>query len=237
MLVTGAAGEIGAHLAAHFAGRGWSVVGADIRAPRAAVPGVDVRIVDLADGAAASAAFADIARTHGAMGVLVNCAGRIANAPLVALGANGWTVHDFALWDSVIASSLTTAFHASALAVKTMLEARAPGLVINVSSVCAAGNPGQAAYSAAKAGLNGLTLALAKELGPAGIRVVGLAPGYCDTASMRDSVPAARLPRVVGAVPLRRLGTLEDIAGAVDFIIANQYVNGTIVELDGGLVI
>jgi 3-oxoacyl-[acyl-carrier protein] reductase len=222
ILITGAAGEIGGHLARHFAALGWTVVGVDVRQPDRAMPGVEFRSVDLTDGATVAAVFAEIARTHGAMDVLINCAGRIANAPLVALGSDGWTVHDFALWDSVIASSLTTCFHASALVVKGMLESRKRGVIVNVSSVCAAGNPGQVAYSAAKAGLNGLTLSLAKELGPSGIR---------------DNVPASRLARVIGTVPLKRLGTLDEITSAVDFIIANDYICGTILELDGGLVL
>ncbi len=237
ILITGAAGEIGGHLARHFAALRWTVVGVDVRRPDAAPAGVEFRCVDLADGAVVAEAFAEIARTHGAMDVLINCAGRIANAPLVALGTDGWSVHNFDLWDSVIASSLTTCFHASALVVKGMLESRKRGVIVNVSSVCAAGNPGQVAYSAAKAGLNGLTLSLAKELGPSGIRVVGLAPGYCDTESMRDNVPASRLARVIGTVPLKRLGTLDEITSAVDFIIANDYICGTILELDGGLVL
>ena len=237
MLITGAAGEIGRHLALHYAAREWTVIGIDVRDPGSAVSGVHFRRVDLMDGAATATMFADIISEFGAVDVLINCAGHIANAPLVALGAEGWVVHDSALWESVIGSSLTTSFHATAFTVKAMLEARKRGVVINVSSVCAAGNPGQVAYSTAKAGVNGMTLSLAKELGPAGIRVVALAPGYCETASMRDNVPAGRLARVVGAVPLKRLGTLDDIASAVDFIIANEYLSGTILELDGGLVV
>jgi 3-oxoacyl-[acyl-carrier protein] reductase len=118
-----------------------------------------------------------------------------------------------------------------------MLEAHKRGVVVNISSVCANGNPGQVAYSAAKAGLNGLTLALAKELGPLGIRVVGLAPGYFDTASTRRHVSEARLTKVTAAVPLKRLGRVSEIAHAIDFIIGNDYLNGTIMELDGGLVL
>ena len=118
-----------------------------------------------------------------------------------------------------------------------MLEARRKGVVVNISSVCASGNPGQVAYSAAKAGLNGLTLALAKELGPLGIRVVGLAPGYFETMSTTQNVSEARLAKVVAAVPLKRLGRVAEIANALDFIIDNDYVNGTIIELDGGLVV
>jgi 3-oxoacyl-[acyl-carrier protein] reductase len=161
----------------------------------------------------------------------------IANAPLITRTPDGWQMHDFALWNDVIESGLTSAFHTTAICVRRMLQARRKGVVINVSSVCANGNPGQAAYSAAKAGLNGLTLALAKELGPLGIRVVGLAPGYFDTSSTVRNVAEPRLAKITAAVPLRRLGRVDEVADAMDFIIRNEYVNGTILELDGGLVL
>jgi 3-oxoacyl-[acyl-carrier protein] reductase len=237
-MITGSSGEIGSHLAAHFAASGWTVLGVDKHAPASgAHPAVVSTTCDLADGAAATAAIAALAQEHGAVDVLVNCAARIANAPLVTRGPDGWQLHDFALWDEVIASGLTSAFHATASCVRHMLEARKPGVVINISSICANGNPGQSAYSAAKAGLNGLTLALAKELGPLGIRVVGLAPGFFDTASTARNLLEAKLARVTGAVPLKRLGRVEEIADAIQFVIGNEYMNGTIVELDGGLVV
>src|SRR4051812_40617118 len=266
VVVTGSSGEIGLNLAAHFAAAGWTVVALDGRPPDRGALGLtlaahsaaagwtvcalDVRppdgdrpsnviaaTCDIAEGAAAAAALGDLSARHGAPDVLVNCAGLIANSPLLKRGAAGWEVHDFALWDAVIAASLTSAFHATAICAKLMLEARRRGVVVNISSVCARGNPGQVAYSAAKAGLNGLTLALAKELGPLGIRVVGLAPGYFDTASTARNVSEARMAKVTAAVPLKRLGRVSEIAEAIDFIVANQYINGTIVELDGGLVV
>jgi 3-oxoacyl-[acyl-carrier protein] reductase len=222
ILITGSSGEIGSHLARHFADAGWRVLGVDRSAPAFADAG---------------AAIAGLVRQYGAADVLVNCAARIANAPLVTRAAEGWQLHDSSLWDEVIAAGLTSAFHATASCVRHMIEARKKGVVINISSICANGSPGQVAYSAAKAGLNGLTLALAKELGPVGIRVVGLAPGFFDTASTARHVVASKLAKLTAAVPLRRLGRVEEIADAIEFIIRNEYMNGTIVELDGGLVV
>jgi 3-oxoacyl-[acyl-carrier protein] reductase len=238
IVITGSSGEIGAHLAGHFAAAGWTVLGIDARAPQGGQPPQVVTVTcDLADGAAATAALDDLSTRYGPPDVLVNCAGRIANAPLLTRGTDGWQVHDFALWRDVIDSGLTSAFHATAICARLMIEARRKGVVVNISSVCANGNPGQAAYSAAKAGLNGLTLALAKELGPLGIRVAGVAPGYFDTASTTRNVTDARLAKVIAAVPVKRLGRVAEIAHAIDFIVENDYVNGTIVELDGGLVV
>ena len=184
ILITGTSGEIGSALAAHFVERGVIVLGLDKQEPRPGGPGgVMFRCCDLTDGAHVTAVIDELVAVHGVPGVVVNCAGRIANSPLVSLGTDGWHVHDFELWDDVIRSSLYAAFHVSAVAAKHMLVSRKRGVIINFSSISARGNPGQAAYSAAKAGLNGLTMALAKELGPVGIRVVGIAPGYFDTRS------------------------------------------------------
>jgi 3-oxoacyl-[acyl-carrier protein] reductase len=237
-VITGSSGEIGSHLVAHFERAGWLVLGVDAQPPRGEPrANVVTATCNLANGAEAAAALNDLSATYGPPDVLVNCAGRIANSPLVRRGTSGWEAHDFSLWSEVIESSLTSAFHATAICATLMLEARRRGVIVNISSVCANGNPGQVAYSAAKAGLNGMTLALAKELGPLGIRVAGLAPGYFDTSSTRQNVSEARLAKVVASVPLKRLGQVAEIATAIDFIIDNDYVNGTIVELDGGLVI
>jgi 3-oxoacyl-[acyl-carrier protein] reductase len=237
-VVTGSSGEIGSHLVAHFAAAGWTVLGVDVHPSTAATrPNVIAATCDLASGPEAAATLNDLSVRYGPPDVLVNCAGRIVNSPLIRRGSGGWETHDFALWREVIESSLTSAFHATAICARLMLDARQRGVIVNISSVCANGNPGQVAYSAAKAGLNGMTLALAKELGPFGIRVAALAPGYFDTASTRQNVSEARLGKVVASVPLKRLGQVAEIAAAIDFIIANDYVNGTIVELDGGLVI
>jgi 3-oxoacyl-[acyl-carrier protein] reductase len=238
VVITGSSGEIGSHLVAHFDAAGWMVLGLDLRPPQwEPKPHVVSTMCDLANGVEATAALNRLGTRYGPPDVLVNCAGRIANSPLLKRGTDGWEVHDFALWNGVISSGLTSAFHATAICARLMLEARKKGVVVNISSVCANGNPGQVAYSAAKAGLNGLTLALAKELGPLGIRVVGLAPGYFETTSTTQNVSEARLAKVIGAVPLKRLGRVAEIAHAIDFVIDNEYMNGTIVELDGGLVL
>jgi 3-oxoacyl-[acyl-carrier protein] reductase len=238
MMITGGAGDIGRHLVAHFAAAGWRVLSVDRRQSDGGLPaGVVQATCDLGDAAAATSTLDELTRRHGAVDALVNCAGLIANSPFVRRLPEGWQLHDFALWSDVITSGLTTAFHATALCVRGMLEEHKKGVVINISSVCAQGNPGQSAYSAAKAGLNGLTLALAKELGPLGVRVVALAPGYFDTSSTAQHTPEAKLARLTAAVPLRRLGQVSEIADAIEFIIGNDYVTGTVLELDGGLVL
>jgi len=238
VLITGVAGEIGGYLVGEFLGEGWTVCGLDLRPP--ADPdraGFSFQECDLSDGADVEGKIEAFHERFGAFDAVLNCAGLIANSPLISLTEGRLVHHDFALWDRVLSSCLSSAFHVTACAALKMVGSGKGGVIVNVSSICSRGNPGQAAYSAAKAGLNGLTAALAKELGPVGIRVVALSPGYFDTASTRDHVPAAKLKEIRGSVPLRRLGKVEEVSSAVKFILNNQYVIGTVIELDGGQVL
>jgi len=179
----------------------------------------------------------ELIKKYGVFDAVVNCAGMIANAPLVGFSEGNLVCHNFELWNAVITSNLYTTFNVTAVVVKHMMKLLKKGVVINISSVCANGNAGQVAYSSAKAGINGLTKALSKELGPFGIRVVGIAPGYFDTASTKQNVPEAKLNSIIKAVPLKKLGKLDDLLKTLNYIIECDYINGKIIELDGGLVI
>lgn len=236
ILVTGVAGEIGRYLAGELAKDGWTVCGLDRRTPADAEGlGFSFLPCDLTNAADTEARIETFHEKHGAFDAVVNCAGLIANSPLISFAEGRLVHHDAGLWDSVLSSCLSSAFYVTACTVLRMAKDGKKGVVINISSVCSRGNAGQVAYSAAKAGMNGMTAALAKELGPMGIRVVALAPGYFDTASTRDHVAAPKLKEIKNAVPLKRLGKLEEVASAIRFILSNPYVNGKVLELDGGL--
>ncbi|MDA1045119.1 MAG: SDR family oxidoreductase [Verrucomicrobia bacterium] len=166
---------------------------------------------------------------------LVNCAGILASAPLLSVGAQGLTAHTLELWDRVLQANLSSVFYVTRAVVTHMVKRRAKGVVVNVSSVSAGGNAGQGAYSAAKAGVNALTVTWAKELGPWGIRVVGVAPGFCDTPSMHAAMPDAVLQHIVGELPLKRLGHAADIAETIVHLFRNDFCNGKVFEVDGGL--
>jgi 3-oxoacyl-[acyl-carrier protein] reductase len=238
VLVTGVAGEIGGYLVDEFLKDGWIVCGLDVSFPgEVERTGFFFQQCDLSDGPDSERKIDIFHEQFGAFDTVVNCAGLIANSPLITFLEGRLVHHDFALWDRVLSSCLTSAFHVTACTVPRMASSGKKGVIINISSVCHRGNPGQVAYSAAKAGLNGLTMALAKELGPLGIRVVALAPGFFDTVSTREHVPAPKLKEIKSSVPLKRLGKVEEIGSAVRFILANNYVNGTVIELDGGLVL
>jgi 3-oxoacyl-[acyl-carrier protein] reductase len=178
------------------------------------------------------------ARYHemaGSADVLVNNAGRLYSAPLVTMTASGVERHDASAWDQILTADLSSVFYMTACIVQRMVATRTRGVIVNISSISAAGNAGQSAYSAAKAGVNALTAVWGKELGPMGIRVVGVAPGFTDTESTRQSLSEAALRATLRKVPLRRLGTPEEIADGVVGVIENDFFNGKVIELDGGL--
>jgi len=238
VLITGAAGEIGGILVDDFLKDGWLVCGLDRRCPPDLDrPGFSFQECDLGNGADVEAKIASFHERFGAFDAVINCAGLIANSPLISFVEGRLVHHDFGLWDRVLSSCLSAAFHVTACTALKMAETGKRGVVVNISSICSRGNAGQAAYSAAKAGINGLTTALARELGTLGIRVVGLAPGYIDTASTREHVAAAKLREIKASVPLKRLGKTAEVVSAVKFILANEYINGTILALDGGQVL
>lgn len=172
----------------------------------------------------------------GAADVLINNAGILYSQPLIKITPEGAVRHDAVMWNKVLAADLSSVFYMTACIVEKMITTRARGVIVNISSVAAAGNPGASVYSAAKAGVNALTASWAKELGPLGIRVVAVAPGFTETESTREAMSDAALRETITRVPLRRLGKPEEIAEGVLSVIANDFFNGKVFELDGGLV-
>lgn len=139
-------------------------------------------------------------------------------------------------WDAVIDTNLKAVFRMSRAIMRGMMKARA-GRIINISSVVGhAGNPGQANYCAAKAGLGGMTRALARELGSRNITVNCVAPGFIDTR-MTQALDEKQRSAITGNIPLGRMGTPEDIAAAVAFLASPEaaYITGATIHVNGGM--
>lgn len=236
-IVTGAARNIGRGIALTLADAGCKVAALDLndellgelRAER-----ITAIRCDVADPGQASSAVEAVMKLHDRIDILVNAAGWICSASLYNLLDRNAGRHDMGLWDKALRLNLTTAFVMGTCVAEKMIRNRIRGIIINVSSVAASGNAGQSAYAAAKAGTNALALTWAKELGALGIRALAIAPGFIDTPSTHDAMSEERLKEWIGKVPLRRLGTIEQVARAVVFAAENDYLNGTILELDGG---
>jgi 3-oxoacyl-[acyl-carrier protein] reductase len=239
-IITGAARGIGAGTAKRFAEEGAAVAVLDINEEQAQETaaglgaGKAVGIAcDVADAASVDAAVARVVEELGGLHVLVNNAGITRDNLLFKL-----TEED---WDSVMNVHLKGAFLMSKAAQKTFVEQKY-GKILNLSSISALGNRGQANYSAAKAGVQGFTRTLALELGPFGVNVNAIAPGFIAT-EMTDET-AKRLKMDVeefrklnaDANPVKRVGYPEDIAAAAAFLCSDEasYITGQTLYVDGG---
>jgi 3-oxoacyl-[acyl-carrier protein] reductase len=199
--------------------------------------GVNCVECDVSDYEQVNSATGHYHEEFGAADVLINNAGILYSEPLIKISPTGVTRHDPVMWNKVMAADLNSVFYMTSYIVERMITTRTRGVIVNISSVSAGGNAGQSAYSAAKAAVNALTVVWAKELSPLGIRVVAVAPGFTETDSTKEAVSEAVLRETIKRVPLRRLAKPEEIADGVINAIANDFFNGKVLELDGGLVV
>jgi 3-oxoacyl-[acyl-carrier protein] reductase len=237
VLVTGAARGLGLAIATHLRGRGATVIAADIDAAAlAALPeGMEAATLDITDPAAVSACVQAAWARHGRIDVLVNNAGAIHSEPMIDIMRPDAMMHDLGRFRRCLAANLESVFIMTSGVVEHMARKRVRGLVVNISSISARGNAGQTAYAAAKAGVNAMTVTWAKEWGPFGIRCNAVAPGFIDTPSTRAALAPAHLKHVETSTPLRRLGRAEEVAQAVASLVENDFVNGIVLDVHGGL--
>jgi len=167
--------------------------------------------------------------------VLINNAGIIHNELLYNFLDRDKPKHSSTIWKNILDSNLTSAFLITREIVNHWINNRIKGKIINISSICAKGNIGQSAYSSAKAGVEAFTKTLSKELAPFGIRTNCIAPGFIDTESTRNALGEQKLNQIIQQIPLRRLGETKEIFSAANFLIQNDYINGAILPVDGGL--
>jgi 3-oxoacyl-[acyl-carrier protein] reductase len=235
-LVTGASRGIGAAIAQELALRGMTVVGTatsgagaeKISAALAAYPGSRGATLDVNDAAAAEALIDQIVKTHGAVHVLVNNAGITRDMLAMRLKDEDW--------DAVLDTNLKAVFRMSRAVMRPMMKQRY-GRIVNITSVVgASGNPGQANYAAAKAGVAGMTRALARELGSRAITVNCVAPGFIAT-DMTAVLSDDQQKSLTAQIPLGRLGEPVDIAHAVAYLASPQaaYVTGQELHVNGGM--
>lgn len=176
-------------------------------------------------------------KEYGKIDVLVNNAGIIYNEVLINIMNREDMKHKYKNFKKYLSINLDSVFLMGSNVAEKMVMKRTKGVIINISSICSIGNAGQSAYSAAKAGVNALTKTWSKELGIFGIRVVSIAPGFINTESTNEALTDGNLKHIKSNTPLRKLGRPDNISSTVKFIIDNDFINGTIVEINGGLVL
>ena len=235
-LVTGASRGIGAAIALELARQGYHVIGTAttdsgaqaITQALSAYPGCRGAALIVNDGAAVDALIDEIVKTQGGLHVLVNNAGITRDMLAMRLKDDDW--------DAVIDTNLKAVFRASRAAIRPMMKQRF-GRIINITSVVgASGNPGQANYAAAKAGVAGMTRALARELGSRGITVNCVAPGFIQT-DLTASLPEEQQKALNAQIPLGHMGKPADIAHAVAYLASEGagYVTGQELHVNGGM--
>ncbi len=235
-LVTGASRGIGRAIALTLAAQGFKVIGT--ATTEAGAQGIGQALADYAgcrgacldvnDAAAAEALVDAIVKDHGALHVLVNNAGITRDQLAMRMKDEDWA--------AVLDTNLGAVFRLSRAVMRGMMKQRY-GRIISITSVVgASGNPGQANYAAAKAGVAGMTRALARELGSRNITVNCVAPGFIAT-DMTEALPEAQKAALLQQVPLARLGRPEEIAHAVAFLASPLagYITGTELHVNGGM--
>jgi len=234
--VTGASRGIGRAIALALAENGMRVVGTATTAAGAAAlgealaaqPGCHGLVLDVNDGPALVAAVDAVVKEHGALHVLVNNAGITRDMLAMRLRDDDW--------DAVIDTNLKAVFRLSRAAIRPMMKQRY-GRIVNITSVVgASGNAGQANYAAAKAGVAGMTRALARELGSRGITVNCVAPGFIET-DMTKGLSDTQTAALLAQVPLGRLGQASEVADAVAFLASARagYITGVELHVNGGM--
>ena len=236
-LVTGASRGIGRSIAIALGKAGATVIGTATSEGGAAdiqkaleVEGIAGQgaVLNVTDAASCDALLGEIEKTFGAVSVLVNNAGITRDNLAMRMKDDEW--------DAVLDTNLKAVFRMSKLVMRGMMKAR-NGRIINITSVVGeAGNPGQANYAAAKAGVAGLSRALAQELGSRNITVNCVAPGFIDT-DMTKALADAQRDALLGKIPLGRLGKPEEIAATVVFLASPQaaYITGNTINVNGGM--
>lgn len=236
-LVTGASRGIGQAIARELGQRGATVVGTattesgaeaisqDLR--ERAVKGRGLRL-DVTDPTSIDAAIKAITQEFGAPTILINNAGITRDNLLLRMKEEEWT--------AILDTNLSSVYRLSKAVLRGMMKAQR-GRIVNITSVVGAtGNPGQANYAAAKAGVIGFTKSLAREVGSRNITINAVAPGAIDT-DMTRALPEAQRDALIGTIPLQRLGKPQDIADAVAFLVSPEaaYITGETLHVNGGM--
>lgn len=242
--ITGAGRGLGRAIALCLAAEGAVLALVDVNRMDLEVTEAEIRsrggrcalfVCNVASEAEVEATFAAIEEQCGVLHGLINCAGILRDGMLIKV-KEGELVEKMSLaqWQSVIDVNLTGTFLCGREGAALMARSGQGGVIVNISSIARAGNIGQSNYAASKAGVASLVVTWARELARHQIRVMGIAPGVFATDMTAAMKPEA-MARMQQAIPVGTLGQAEQLAQTVQFILANDYLSGRVIELDGGL--
>jgi 3-oxoacyl-[acyl-carrier protein] reductase len=242
IIITGAGSGFGKAMALYFSSRKATVFAIDINKTSLSKlkkkdKSIYTYICDVSNNDDVEIVIDKIFKHHTGVNVLINNAGIMKNAPLVNILNRPDSKHSIKLWNEVIQVNQNSVFYMARSVIDSMIKNRNKGVVINISSIAAKGNAGQTAYSASKAAVEAMSRVWAKELGTFGIRSVAIAPGFMNTLGTNDALEKTMLGKWVSKTPLNRTGTIDEVVLASQFAIENDFFNGVVLDLNGGLVL
>ena len=243
IIITGAASGFGKAMSLYFSSKGAQVFALDINEDSLlelkaeSENSIHIFKCDVSNNSEVETIIDTIFNSNNAIHVLINNAGIMKNAPLINILNRPDSRHSIELWNKVIEVNQNSVFYMTRSFANKMIKKRYKGVIVNISSISANGNAGQTAYAASKAAVEAMTKVWAKELGVFGIRANAIAPGFINTVGAHDALEEKMLSQWISKTPLRRTGTVEEIVSTVKFIIKNDFINGEVINVNGGLVI
>jgi 3-oxoacyl-[acyl-carrier protein] reductase len=241
IIITGAGAGFGKSMTQYYASHGATVHAIDMNQEaldtlKSEIDGnLETYTCDVSNVDQVEATLTAIFESDAKINVLINNAGIMKNAPLINFLKRPDGRHDLDLWDKVIQVNQNSVFYMTRTVVNFMIKKRNKGVLIHVSSIAASGNIGQTAYSASKAAVEAMSKVWSKELGAFGIRSVCIAPGFMNTVGGHDALEEKMLANWVSKTPLRRTGEIDEVVKATQFCIENDFFNGEVLKVNGGL--
>lgn len=243
IIITGAGAGFGKAMALFFLAKGAKIYAIDVnkealkQLKTTSNNKIQTFYGDVTDNSQVETIIDEVFNQNKTTNVLINNAGIMKNAPLVNLLQRPDGRHTIDLWDKVVQVNQNAVFYMARSFATKMVKNRNKGVIINISSIAERGNIGQTAYAATKAAVVAMSKVWAKELGIFGIRSAAIAPGFINTVGAHDALEEKMLAKWVDKTPLKRTGEISEVVSAVQFIIENDFFNGEVLHVNGGLVL
>ncbi len=240
IIITGAGSGFGESMSLYFAKKNTNVYALDIdlnslNKLRETKTNINIFECDITDIQKVESTIEKIFSLNKNINVLINNAGIMENSPLINLLNKEEPMHSVDLFEKIMNVNQNGVFNVTRNVVKKMIDNRNKGVIINFSSISSYGNIGQTAYSASKASVEAMTMVWAKELGVFGIRSAAIAPGFINTDSTHNTLNENMLSEWINKTPIKRLGQIQEVVRSVEFIIKNDFINGEVIKVNGGL--
>lgn len=236
ILITGCSGSIGKEIANYFEIKNYKIIGLDLKSPpKEILRKIEFFKCNLNSEQSVKKTYKKIIKKHNNIDILINAAGYIHNELFLEYKGK-FKYHNTSEWKKTFEFNINTVFFTVKYFLQLLINSKKKNkLIINFSSVNSDGIVGQAAYSASKKAIEILTKVWSKEFSPFRIRVACIAPGYIDLKSTMNNTKKKDRLKILSEIPLKKFGNVKDLLDGINFLIDNEYFNGKILKIDGGL--